>query len=308
MPNITYHALNRNYEGSEDFGGEVEHVEHYEILFDEPPDSEVPCYLDSRSPKIGDVHPDDPRTFVASREATSTDGVKFDLAVTYSRTKTEEGEDSPLDKPAVITARSEKRTILTVLDADGNPILNTAGDILGAHEVQHSYIVISVVKNMPVDPWPAWVLKYRDVVNLSQMQFKGLTWPKQTLKLDSVSIGDEQTENDIQFVQVTFDLSYRREGWRLILLNQGKYEVGEPKETVDAQGNTVTTTAHKEIHVGTPLKATSDPVFLDENGRAYRTDDINKTVRRKLDLDEIIKIEVKEYREVSFSVIEQLMN
>jgi len=299
---IVYHALNRNYEGSQSFEGDRDHVEHYEIMFDEPPTSEVDCYTDRRSPRFGDVHVDDKETFVSNLEATSVDGVKFDLAVTYSRTLLKDRKKNPLANPAVITARSQQRNVATTLDANGDLVLNTADDLLGARDVQRSFIVLSVTKNLKPHPWPGWLLTLRDVVNQSAIKIKGRTWPKHTLRLDNITIPEEDEENDIRFLAVTFDLTYKSEGWRTILLNQGFYEIEEFFDANKAL-DTIVKFRRKEILDGEPLKPLKEPVFLDKDGKTYRHDDADKTLRTKLKKKEIIKLEVMDYREVPFNIL-----
>ncbi|MCH7579526.1 MAG: hypothetical protein IIB22_04725, partial [Chloroflexi bacterium] len=206
MAKIIYHALNRNYEGSKSIEGENEHVEHYEIGFDEPPTSEVPCYADVRSPRFSDVHIDDKESFVSNLEASSVDGVKFDLAVTYTRIRLEDRNANPLAKPAVITARSQQRNVLTVVDFNGDVRFNTAGVAYGAREVQRSVIIMAVEKKLKPNPWPGWLLSMRDVVNQSSIKIKGITWPKRTLRMDNIFISDEDEEDKTPFILVTFDI------------------------------------------------------------------------------------------------------
>lgn len=302
MSKIIYHALNRSYDGSQNIGGEKEHVEHYEIAFDEPPTSEVPCYADVRSPRFSDVHVDDKESFVSNLEASTVDGVKFDLAVTYTRIRLQDRNANPLAKPAVITGRSQQRNSLAVRDFHGNVTFNTAGVAFGAREVQRSLIIMSVAKKLKPKPWPGWLLSMRDVVNQSSVKIKGITWPKRTLRMDNIFIGDDDEENDTPFILVTFDITFDPKGWRTVLLNEGVLELREFVGVDLTSLKEITMHEHVKIIDGTPRQPIKDPVFLDKDGKAYREKD-GSTLRAKLTNKEIIKLEVQDYQEVPFNIL-----
>ncbi len=312
MAKITSHALNRQYEGSKNREGDIERVEHYDIGFDSPPDDEEQCYTHEDSPRLGTPHRNDQRIIVTSLDATSVNAVKFDLAVQYSRIKLEDQTDSPLTKPAAVTARTVQRNIIRWFDADGKPYRNKAG-VHFAREVQVSFLIYSFTKNLPADPWPGWILDLRDAVNQSAMKIKGRTLKKQTLRYDNIVIPEEKKFPDENrfFIPVTFDLTQHREGWRELVLNQGFSELEEIELTEDnfdafalgpdaRIGDTIRRL--KEILDGKG-KALREPVFLDRNGAAYRNNDKQNSLRANLLDSEIISIPMKDYREANLSVL-----
>ncbi len=312
MATIVTHALNRQYEGSKTLGGGKERVEHYDIGFDSAPDDEGECYTHEDSPRLQTPHRNDPTLIVTNLNATSVDGVKFDLAVTYSRVKLEDQTDNPLTKPAVITARTVQRNVLRWLDPDGKAYRNKAGDRF-AREVQESLIVISVLKNLPSDPWQVWLLNLRDSINQSALRIKGQTLKKRTVRYDNIVIPNEIKFPDEEkfFVPATFELTYRPEGWRGDPLNEGFYELEEIELTED---NVDAFVLGPDARIGDKIKrrkeildgqgkALREPVFLDRNGAAYRNNDKQNSLRADLLDSEIIVLDVKDYRETNLSVL-----
>ncbi len=170
-------------------------------------------------------HPLSPRLRVAANEPRRREGtLLWDVNVCYSAELEEREEDeNPLARPASISWSSAMYQRATLFDADGKPIRNSAGDLFDPQEIEDERWVISVKKN--VAAVPKWILNYRMVVNDGAVRIQGLTFPKETLRLQGLSISEEQIENRVPFYVVSFELHFREEGWRRRLINRGYNEL-----------------------------------------------------------------------------------
>ena len=148
-----------------------------------------------------------------------------------------EEDENPLARPAKISWSAAMYQRATLFDADGKPIRNAAGDLFDPQEVEDERWVISVKKN--VAAVPKWILSYRMVVNDGAVRIQGLTFPKETLRLQGLAISEEQIENRIPFYEVSFELHFREEGWRRPLINRGYNELvksDNPRESGQTVG------------------------------------------------------------------------
>ncbi len=167
---------------------------------------------------------------MASNEPRRREGtLLWDVTVQYSAELQEREEDeNPLARPAKISWSAAMYQRATLFDADGKPIRNAAGDLFDPQEVEDERWVISVKKN--VAAVPKWILSYRMVVNDGAVRIQGLTFAKETLRLQGLAISEEQIENNIPFYEVSFELHFREEGWRRPLINRGYNELVESKD------------------------------------------------------------------------------
>ena len=153
--------------------------------------------------------------------------------------------------------------------------------------------MIAVSKN--VAAVPKWILKYRMVVNDGNVRIQGLTFPKETLRLQGLSISEEQIESNIPFYVVSFELHFREEGWRRPLINRGYNEL------IDSDNPRLPGKRLVPILMG--LKGAEerpqDPVFLDREGKAYR--DESKQITNDIEPSKIVTFKVKMHRAMPFS-------
>lgn len=216
----------------------------------------------------------------------------FDVQVTYS---TDVPFDlNPLSTPAEVTVDFQGRDIIALFDVNGNPKVNTAGDLLGdPAPTKETYdVLFNVSKNMPVDG-NAWVLQYVDTVSNDDVRLKGFTLPAGTLRFIPRGIGkDENTQafgigvKNIPFVNVNFTLAYRAVGWTNIVPNRGFNQLlpfGRPlpSNIVNNAASVATRNALKQrykppkgkfvkmpILIGSPPSPATEPQWLDANGLA----------------------------------------
>lgn len=242
-------------------------------------------------------HPNSPRLRVAANEPRRREGtLLWDVNVRYSAELEEREEDeNPLARPAKISWSSAMYQRATLFDADRKAIRNAAGDLFDPQEVEDERWVISVKKN--VAAVPKWILGYRMVVNDGNVRIQGLTFPKETLRLQGLSISEEQIENNVPFYVVSFELHFREEGWRRPLINRGYNEL------VDSDNPRLPGKRLVPILMG--LKGAEerpqDPVFLDREGKAFRDD--SGQISNDISPTQIVTFQVKLHKTKPFGLL-----
>src|SRR5690606_7773012 len=83
----------------------------------------------------------------------------WDVAVRYRR-EAEEREENPLERPAEIDLDAESEIVPVDRDADGKPILSSAGGLIAGLTEEEPRWIFNVSKN--VVALPPWLLSYRN--------------------------------------------------------------------------------------------------------------------------------------------------
>jgi hypothetical protein len=191
----------------------------------------------------------------------------WDITVDYSTEVDDQRATNPLDRPAVITADDNPVEKVRFRDYKDRPILNTAGQLFDdppATEASANTLFV-VEKNIPTR-FPPWLLQYRKAVNSDSVRIKGLTIPKGTLKIQKLTIGKDDNENDVDFCLLHMELEHDPDGWTQYIPNRGFYE-RKTKTVTDYTSGTKRTSKQyelKRIYVdGLPC---TEPQFLDADG------------------------------------------
>ena len=286
--------------------GHREYTDRYAVVVDEPVSSAKIIMEDSRTPKRGSKHRDDPKAQVKDIDADTEEGLKWILFVNYTTDIPD--TDNPFQRPPVIRMRSEHRTILTFFDIEEKSVLNTAGDLLAAREIDSSRWIFDIQKNFSPSPYPTWLTGYQDVLNIGAVRIRGRTFPKGTLKVSGLTIGDETIENDVEFIPVSLEIKYQSDGWDGKYLNVGFNEIGESRRGIDQSSSSgpvevIIPGGHTPILIGQPAEPTREPQFLDFQGKTFR--DGNGRIRTDLKPAEISSnlIKPKDYQRKPFSVL-----
>ena len=188
-----------------------------------------------------------------------------------SKIEQPEEEEDPLARPAKIGTKRVKTTEATLIDGDGLPLLNTAGDLIEGKTRDVSRLVITVQKNLPPG-LPRWLDAFADTVNSGPVKIKGRTFDPLTLKFEGPTIPpDEITDNGVAYVPVSFELHHKAETWRENDLNRGFNQL----VTRSVKVWTPTTSAAELTETVTQLEAIllddgehpTEPQWLDEDGR-----------------------------------------
>lgn len=225
------------------------------------------------APEYGSVHPSDPGAWVNSRQAKCESGyVDWKLYVKWS-SKRELATD-PTAEPAIITVSTEQFQKVADKDINGYAVCNSAGDPFDPpYMMDDSRRVIHVQKNM--SGHPAWILNYQDAVNSDAVTIKGVTYAVGQMKLQRVSIGEDQVRNGVPFVVVSLEIHCQRDGWHLKPLDAGFRELawdGLTRINIYNPASTTDDTERERISAPVPLNGsgqvlenpdTSTSVFLD---------------------------------------------
>lgn len=207
----------------------------------------------------------------------------------------------PLSEPPKISLKSATIQIPVLFDRNGDPIVNTAGDLVTGLKRPLSVWVINI--SMNVASVPRWIGSYGDAVNNSSVRLRGIDFPKRTLKLVDINIPTEEFHQDSgeEYIPMEIEIHYREDTWVEKYPNKGLYELIEESDGAFGDSETIT---EKKIRItnkdGTPV---SQPQFLNEDGRRPFTvdDDGNEVIKERLDPEDIVTNEYDLLNEKSFS-------
>lgn len=276
----------------------------FRIRFDEPVSDVRVIYSDSRFPKPFSPHPHWPGAFATSPSARARfNGRVWEATVPYSTELPEQRFDpNPLARPAIVTWNSQTESIPTVFDADGKPMVNTAGELLIGEERRRTLWEIQVQKN--VVRVPRWVKGFQNCTNQDAVRLDGETFAPETLLLDRLTIGEVQQENNVRFRGLSMTLLFDEFTWVTERANRGFHELVTRRVILPGEffGSDRLTLVPIRDADG---KMIDEPAFLDRRGQAYR--DKHGNVRGLSDSaeglkpGEIILLKKRKYRKKPFS-------
>ncbi len=147
----------------------------------------------------------------------------------------EEDEDNPLLRPAVIERATVTKQVQILLDRDGKPLLNSAGDAYGPQIIDVDIPYYRVKKNVASEPSVFTSLANKS--NSGSFAINGNTEDAETLILRPGSIGGKQTENEVEFHVWEFEIHYDPDKWYIDLLDEGlNYLDGGDKKPILIDG------------------------------------------------------------------------
>lgn len=187
--------------------------------------------MDAVDPSTAEAIPDIGDAYAIGNDADSTcfcrkitptqtadDGCHWDVDVEFSSEA--EAIEDPLARPIDIEWSSERFTepLERDLSIDELPIRTTAGEPLNPlPEVERNRPILTVTKNQ-VAFSTLWQTTYENAVNTDPFQGFG---PRQA-KVDAIRARIVR-ENGVTYWQVQYVFKFKRDGWRLELLNAGLY-------------------------------------------------------------------------------------
>lgn len=174
-------------------------------------------------PVIGSIHPDDVYAYCTDLSVDPT-GPWAIWTVTASYSTEREITENPLLEPAVITWGSEQYQKPVTIDKEDNLIVNSAGDPFDPPAMMDdARVSVTVTKN--VASIPSWVLQYHNAINSASFTIDGTTIAARVAKVQSVSIGERQFRGGVQFRVLTYSMTFRYEGWPLVVLDAGMRKI-----------------------------------------------------------------------------------
>lgn len=198
---------------------------------------------------------------------------------TYRPNRTPPGKN-PLQDPAIIIAESELSMEEQYTDLDNLPNLNAAGDLV-LIKIPVCRMTFKVRKNVSVVN--GWLNQVSGLVNSAPVRLKGVLYPRGTLQVWGVQLGDVETKSDIDFFVCDLVIKHKQEGWLTSYPNTGFNEMvlhpdnrGPEKKLLDPRTGKPIMVKQRCLDgpdgwTGDPV---SSPVFLDENGQRPRVQTI----------------------------------
>lgn len=178
-------------------------------------------------------------------DCVSDDGCEYEVEVEYGPRVPR--EENPLDQPLEESLEFAQFERIVDVDADGNPVLNTAGDPFDPPVTRDdSRPILKIVRNEATFR-PVFILGFRDCINESE--FRG--FPAGTVKCQPIPVRRAWHPIPGYYYIHAYEFHIDEDGWNKPVLSQGL-------RAIDGSGN------RRQILIeGHP--ATS-PVPLDENG------------------------------------------
>ncbi|MBR9800558.1 hypothetical protein GYB59_02130 [bacterium] len=215
----------------------------------------------------GEEHPKHKGYFVDDTDFDRSEDeiVTYTVTVNYSDDWPEEPD--PRKRPPVYSLKSITHSYTDVMDADGTPFTNTAGDFMqDIPERSISAWRLTIKKNLPVT-WPDWLKEdFNEAVNKSEIKIAGLKWPKHTLRIADLDIGEPEEEKIFRFCPMTMVIEFHPKTWAIKSVSRGLFEryvdsgtiAGEPPKW------------KKRLILNSNGEPIDEPVFLDKQGTAIR--------------------------------------
>ena len=268
----------------------AEYTRRYIGRSNNPFDNPLSISRDRLCPKPGQRDPFDPRAWITSVQAERRDATDLIWDITANST-TEfdpDEEENPLAQRARITLKADQYTRTTTQNAQGRSITTTAGSLIPV-EIDDTRWVLSVQKNVRVIP--AALLNLNNKTNSGSVAIRGLLIPRRKLQVKGLTGSEESVRvrnQRIDYVALSFELHYQREGYRVRLPNVDYVQLRETtRARRDRRGRPVldqgrpvfeTVTERVPILFGEPPERPSEPWPLDRHGKAlpenYRASDV----------------------------------
>lgn len=229
MSVIGVHLLWEGESGTADETGLREYKQVWQVITDDPADNVVVVGADPRLPARFAPYPGDPTSYVRRLAPKRTaEPVIWHVDVDYSNRIPEE-QENPLDKPPDVQWDSSEILRPIIKDRHGNAILNKAGTYFDPPPEDDDATTIATI-TMNLANVPTWILEYRKAINQDSFTLENIQIEAGTAKIQRLSVGPWQEENDVAFRVVTIVIEINEDGWALELLEQGFYELDDDGE------------------------------------------------------------------------------
>jgi hypothetical protein len=265
---IGYDILNQG-EVSTDRRGVKWVKDRYLVEVDDESDSLSILQRDLAELQRWQRHPNEPGMFVDSFKGSQQPNELFWwVDVEYTNTI----DNDPMAAPARFSSRTQSLQSYTLVDRDGRPLLNTAGDLIVPIPRKELIVVYTVRKNL-APQFPQWLNQFGEAVNADSVNINGLICPPNTLTVGGITIEDEQEANGFGYRPVSLEIHYRQSGWSTLVPSMGFRE-----KLLDEDGQPV---LENIMEHGKPIKRA---MLLDEDGRAIKDPQVTDTVLLKFDI------------------------
>lgn len=251
-------------------------------------------------PRFNDEHPKEPGFYLDYIKPTHKSRHYWELETEYTPVKAGQIDPDPLKRDVVITYTTSLVEQASLFDRKGRPTVNRAGEFIQGLIKQVPIMEYTFVKNLPEDP--KWLQTHLGAVNSDAIKLRGLLWEPKTLLLSAVQGGEITTENRSKFAPITGTIMADPRGWTQEVWNLGTVQLKEETIKVD-DPSTKSGIAYKKvwrqvpITIGSPAEPVTEPVPLDEYGRAI-VDSLDKSTTEPMKKGRLItlKFEMQDER------------
>ncbi len=268
-------AFEDSYEIKE--GPAIVHTEVYSCILASVAIDSTVIRSFSKCPDLGDSHKRDTAARCISVNVVRVDDTaEFTVTVKYSTNiQHKEREPNPINRPAVIDIVSSPEQVPTFFDGEGNPRLNTAGDLVVGYR-RIPFLDITVKKN--VAQYPDWMWDYDGTVNKFPITIRDKEFEKRTLRIEGIDAPDLVYENGYEFYALTFrirfdprthdDIRYSMGFNEIAVVDTGKTYIppGIDPGDVTVSNSKVTAKIKRRITTGDPAEYITEEAFLDKAG------------------------------------------
>jgi len=242
-------------------------------------------------PVAWDQSEDNPRLFTAT--------LRWDKEPISQKEKDKKDYPNPLNRPAVITWKTQQEMEAAQFDSEGAAILNSAGDIFDPPVERPRSHLVAVVKKF-VAGFPDWAWDMIDCANSSPFLIDGRLVPTGRACLNNIELGEWQNEgqdpdnpgDDIRYREVVFEIAIKRprkvrtneelepvessddipDPWQLEVVDQGLHEL-----------EFITNKRKRILDDSSPKQPVAQPVLLNGSGQKLSTPGPYDAIYRRFD-------------------------
>ncbi len=220
---MTILAINEVWKGettSDQPDGARDYTRRYQIISDDPNESPVTVRLALPT----GAHPNDASAFATKRTANRIDESRlvWEGQVDYEF-KQEDPDETPVDKAPRIRWSSQKVFVPFLIDLDGNPVVNSAGEFFDPPpEIELTRLIANVQFNASFIP--VGLLDYDRAVNIAPISIDGIDIAAERAQISDIEVGEVEGEDPDEYRTVTFRLEVRNaddEDFDFHLIDQG---------------------------------------------------------------------------------------
>lgn len=265
----------------------------FEVLASSYTESWSSILSSSSVPARRDPHPENSALTCRSRDMELVDGFDdlYVLTCTYStKPDRDEDNDSPLVAPVKGGMRSVAIDVPAYYDAFGNPLVNSAGDLLeGLTKKARRRQVFCTFNTRSV---PDLIFELADTINANAVTILGRAYPAGTCYLSNVQAPDEPATapDGTKYYPITYDIDIALDGWFSVFPDRGKHEliyqtrtdsgsewIDDTKANYDAKLPTTDRQVIKRKIQTEEQQDVAGDIWLDANGQATRVLSLQST-------------------------------